>query len=341
MNLAPTPGHSDDAQDDVRAVINLVNRIFTAADARDWETYRSLMTDEVYVDFAGVGPHKSGPADADVLASATRAALGPVALTQHMLTNHVVSIDGDQATVAFYEQALHHHPALGPDPHTNTWTLFARAARTAVRTQEGWRIAGAALSVSHQTGNTDLLADVAARGPATGPATPDTTAPAPKDPDLTMTCAQPTDASDVLNVVHSYFRSADAGDWETYRSLHADRVEVDFGGINDDSSGTIAADDMLRSARSLLGPVHLTQHMISSEVVNIEGDQATVTFYEQALHHHPALGPDPHTNTWTLFGRGTHRLRRTANGWKLVAAALVPVHQTGNANLLADVAASV
>jgi hypothetical protein len=149
---------------------------------------------------------------------------------------------------------------------------------------------------------------------------------------------QSNTAYDVLNVVHTYSCSADARDWDTYRRLHADRIDVDFGGVNDGSDGSDAADDMLRSARHLLDPVHLTQHMISNEVAIIDGDEATVTFYEQALHHHPALGDDPDTNTWVLYGRGEHRLHRTDNGWRLVAAKLVAVHHTGNPDLLADVA---
>lgn len=149
-----------------------------------------------------------------------------------------------------------------------------------------------------------------------------------------------SDYNDVLNVVHQYFASADARDWETYRSLHADTVEVNFGGVNDDAAGPVAADDMLRSARDLVGPVHLTQHMISNEVVIIDGDRATVAFYEQALHHHPALSDDPAVNTWILYARGEHDLKRTGNGWKLAGARLQPVHHTGNANLLQDVAAS-
>ncbi|WP_280314755.1 nuclear transport factor 2 family protein [Nocardia wallacei] len=148
---------------------------------------------------------------------------------------------------------------------------------------------------------------------------------------------QPDNAHDVLNVVHAYFCAADARDWETYRRLHADRVEVDFGGVNDDSDGSVTADDMLRSARDLLDPVHLTQHMIGNEVVTIAGDEATVTFYEQALHHHPALGEDPAVNTWILYARGEHRWQHTSDGWRIVAAKLVPVYSSGNATLLADV----
>jgi SnoaL-like domain len=104
------------AQDDVRALINLVNAVFAAADARDWDTYRALMLDEVHVDFAGVGPHRPGPASADDLARRTREALAPVQLTQHALTGHTVAIDGDRARVTCYEKALTTIRPWGPTP---------------------------------------------------------------------------------------------------------------------------------------------------------------------------------------------------------------------------------
>jgi hypothetical protein len=70
----------------------------------------------------------------------------------------------------------------------------------------------------------------------------------------------------------------------------------------------------------------------------LDRDRATVTFYEQALHHHPALSPDPGVNTWVPYGRGPHELVRQREGWRLAAAPLTTVHQTGDANLLTDVA---
>jgi len=145
------------------------------------------------------------------------------------------------------------------------------------------------------------------------------------------------DAVEVIAVVNRSFALADSKDFDGYRALHADRITVDFGGVNDDSQGEISADAMAESARTVVGPVAITQHMISNQVASVEGDEATVSFYEQALHHHPELGEDEQVNTWILYGRGQHRLRRTSDGWKIVAARLSPVHHTGNANLLADV----
>jgi ketosteroid isomerase-like protein len=144
-----------------------------------------------------------------------------------------------------------------------------------------------------------------------------------------------------IAAVNGSFMAADAKDFDAYRSFYADELEVDFGGVNADASGTVRADDLRRSAERLVGPVTLTQHMISNHVVTIAGGLASVTYYEQALHVHPALGDDPAVNTWTLYGRGEHRLRRTEDGWKIVYTRLVPVHSAGNPDLLADVAESL
>ncbi len=85
-------------------------------------------------------PHTAGSVDSDTAAARTRAALDPVELTQHMLSSHVVTVDGDTATVDFYEEALHRHSALGPDPNRSTWILYGKGTRTATRTADGWRI---------------------------------------------------------------------------------------------------------------------------------------------------------------------------------------------------------
>lgn len=150
-----------DTADATIELITLVNRVFMAADARDWTTYRSLMTNEVALDFGGVGPHPTGMSTADEVTANARRVIGPVRLTQHMVMGHVVVIDGDEATIEFYEHALHFHPELGDDVEVNTWTLYGRGTRQAHRSADGWRLSGARLDIRYQTGNSNLLADVA------------------------------------------------------------------------------------------------------------------------------------------------------------------------------------
>lgn len=141
----------------------------------------------------------------------------------------------------------------------------------------------------------------------------------------------------VMQIVTRMFTSADAKDFDTYEALLADEIVADFGGVNDDAAGTITAKQMRTSAETVVGPVETTQHMISSLTATVDGDDAEVRFYEEALHVHPALGDTPDRNTWVIYGKGTQRLRRIGSTWKIVAAALTPTHSTGNGDLLAQV----
>jgi hypothetical protein len=159
----------------------------------------------------------------------------------------------------------------------------------------------------------------------------------------TVMNGQCADVVEVSQIVNRWFTAADAGDFDTYRDLLAEEVRVDFGGINDtggdsEADGVTTRNELTASAKRVVGPVALTQHMITNIVADIDGDEARVTFYEAALHVHPELGEDPKVNSWTLFGRGEHGLRRLADGWRIVYTRLTPTHHTGNANLLADVA---
>jgi hypothetical protein len=152
-----------------------------------------------------------------------------------------------------------------------------------------------------------------------------------------------TDIVDAIDVVTRGFVTADEKDWDGYEALRAPVVTQDFGGVDDAGNGSVTTSLTAREARlkaeGVVGPVAMTQHQLSSFVVDVDGDEATVRFYEEALHVHPALGEDPARNTWVIFGKGMQRLVRTAEGWKISHASLTPTHSTGNPTFLADVAA--
>lgn len=155
-----------------------------------------------------------------------------------------------------------------------------------------------------------------------------------------------TSTADIVSAIQTVTRGfvlADSKDWDRYEALHAEQVTVDFGGVNDNGEevvgGELTAREVRANAEKVIGPVAVTQHQLSSFMVDVEGDVATVRFYEEALHVHPALGDDPQKNTWTIFGKGMQRLTRTPDGWRISHASLVPTHATGNLAFLADVAA--
>jgi ketosteroid isomerase-like protein len=143
-------------------LVQLVNQGFDAVDRRDWDTYRSLLAEEISIEYVGVsGPTPTGQTKSDVVVANSRAALDVIQVTHHMITNHVVTIADDLAAVTFHEQALHYQPALSDDVKINTWILFATAHRRLLRTPDGWRICSLGLKVIHSIGNPNLLRDVA------------------------------------------------------------------------------------------------------------------------------------------------------------------------------------
>ncbi|MFC9088303.1 nuclear transport factor 2 family protein [Nocardiopsis dassonvillei] len=126
-------------------------RYATGTDSRDWELFRSCFTDEVEVDFGeGFGqPAMRMTADAWVAGTAPR--MESFKATQHMITNHVITFDGDDhATCVAYVRASHHLPnSLGDSDQT----VYGYYTNRFARTLNGWRIAGVKLTPLWMTGN--------------------------------------------------------------------------------------------------------------------------------------------------------------------------------------------
>jgi hypothetical protein len=85
-------------------------RYATGLDSRDWPLFRSCFTDEIETDFSSVFGGEARKVSADRWTEAARRSLCGLAATQHMITNHVITIDGDQATCIAYVQARHFLP---------------------------------------------------------------------------------------------------------------------------------------------------------------------------------------------------------------------------------------
>jgi hypothetical protein len=149
-----------DSMNDPFDVTNAIGRYFQFCDAKDWDGMRSLWADMVTVDYGGVFPLE-GRVEADALKRAMTATIGPIPLTQHMVTTLAADIEGDTATARFHLEALHHHPGLGEDVRSTDWTLYAREVIGLDRTAEGWKVSSERLTVLHQTGNTDFVSDLA------------------------------------------------------------------------------------------------------------------------------------------------------------------------------------
>jgi 3-phenylpropionate/cinnamic acid dioxygenase small subunit len=125
-------------------------RYATGLDSRDWTVFRSCFADEIDVDFTSVFGGTPCKVSADKWTAAARRTMIGLTATQHMITNHVITINDDNATCIAYVQARHYLPNdLGDD----TQTIFGYYTNHLIRTAQGWRIRSCKLTLSWQTGN--------------------------------------------------------------------------------------------------------------------------------------------------------------------------------------------
>jgi hypothetical protein len=92
------------------AISDVQLRYATGADTRDWALYRSCFTDEIETDLTSVFGGQPRRGSADKFVEAARRFLTGLEATQHMITNHVIAVRGDEATCVAYVQARHHLP---------------------------------------------------------------------------------------------------------------------------------------------------------------------------------------------------------------------------------------
>ncbi len=124
-----------------------------ALDNRDWDRLRSCFTPDV------VGRYGGEPIEGyEGIEAMCRATLEPMAVSQHLIGNVVVTIDADdldRAASVCYLHAQH----VRPGTEGGEQFIFAgRYLDRLVRTAEGWRIAGRTLEAMWTSGNPAMIA---------------------------------------------------------------------------------------------------------------------------------------------------------------------------------------
>ncbi len=130
-------------------------RYATGLDSRNWALFQTCFTDEVDTDFTSVVGGKAQRVSSARWADTARRTLSGLAATQHIITNHVITVDGDKALCVAYVQAQHYLPN---DLGDSTQTMGGYYTNQFVRTQHGWRIASCKLTLTWNKGNWGIFA---------------------------------------------------------------------------------------------------------------------------------------------------------------------------------------
>lgn len=142
-------------------ISDAVIRYATSMDTKDWALYRSCFTDDVELDMRSFDPETPTSLPFDDWVNWLSVAVRNLR-TQHISSNHVITINGDAATCVSYMQATHYFPN---DCGDNSFTVGGYYTNDLVRTAGGWKIRKCKLTVTWSEGNRHVLA-LAAQSPS-------------------------------------------------------------------------------------------------------------------------------------------------------------------------------
>lgn len=139
---------------DRAAISDVVNNYATGIDRRDWVLFRSCFADEGVYDFVSWSGGEPRNLKADDWVSGVAGGLSGFDATQHVSSNHVHTIDGDEATCVSYMMALHYIVEDGKRQMQSIGGYYTNKLR---RTDGQWRIYHCKLTVTWEMGDRALF----------------------------------------------------------------------------------------------------------------------------------------------------------------------------------------
>lgn len=134
-------------------ITQLLNTFGTSIDQREWNTYETLFADEVDFDYSEIEGPKGVFTPKKIRGSAEEW-LGAFVATQHVITNHIISIEGDEARCSTHVRAMH----LQPNPQGEAFLeIGGHYAGTLVRVKSEWKIKSWKFDMFWSRGNVQLF----------------------------------------------------------------------------------------------------------------------------------------------------------------------------------------
>ena len=134
------------------ALTEFIVRHAYALDSEDYETLATLYAPDVTGTFQGHGP-VSGY---DAMEAIYRHSSRNLAAQQHILSNHLIEISGDEATSRCYFHAMHFRPGA---PGGETFIVGGTYTDALRRSGDQWRIVQHDISYGWTSGNPSVMDD--------------------------------------------------------------------------------------------------------------------------------------------------------------------------------------
>jgi 3-phenylpropionate/cinnamic acid dioxygenase small subunit len=121
-------------------VIDTCTRMAWHADQREWDLLAEVFADQVTLDYTSLNGGEPATLTPAQIVDGWRTGLGAYSATQHLLTNHLVTLDGVGAVCTAAFQATHRKT------DDSLWTLGGTYRFDLARTGDGWRITGVVMT---------------------------------------------------------------------------------------------------------------------------------------------------------------------------------------------------
>ena len=116
-------------------ISDLLDVYASGVDRRDWDAVRSVFTDDAVLDYSSMGAPTGG---VDEVMKWLANALTGIAVSQHLIVNRQITVNGDEATV----RAALFNPmgVAGRDSEMKIFFVGGYYDDKLRRTEDGWRI---------------------------------------------------------------------------------------------------------------------------------------------------------------------------------------------------------
>ncbi|MGC3994668.1 MAG: nuclear transport factor 2 family protein [Propionicimonas sp.] len=137
--------------EDRQAIIDVVVRYCVTVDARDWDGFATC--------FAPTVRRDDGELTRDEFVAVVAGALPGFRRTQHVSSNHVVTVDPEDPDRATCDSDMYAQHELAASSAGTWYLLRARYHNGMVRTPDGWRIASILTTNRWEEGNLNAVAE--------------------------------------------------------------------------------------------------------------------------------------------------------------------------------------
>ena len=134
-------------------IIDTVNAIFIGTDTHNWQLVYNAFSSEVFLDYSSMGA-EAATLSSDTIISSWQGILPGFDVTQHSISNHVVTLKGDEANCFSYGTALHYLP----DDDGDVWRVVGHYDHHLIRTEASWRVDKMIFTLKFIDGNSGLAA---------------------------------------------------------------------------------------------------------------------------------------------------------------------------------------